>query len=189
MASIESEYCIECRVSPKDRNGYFCSKCGEDIRRKADHIRCEVCGDLLMNNGKFNKSASSLKCRFSDHSERTIIIVHDECAERYNLGDHKCYVCGIRVPDPKFNLTIEFAMNAPKSITLLCSQECKRKHYDIGVKPFRKMLDLKKICDNCGKIDTKLMKCSRCKSAYYCSAECQKCSWKKHKLDCKQLTV
>ena len=40
-----------------------------------------------------------------------------------------------------------------------------------------------KICFQCGdtKSDTDVKKCSRCKVAIYCSAECQKADWKRHK--------
>jgi hypothetical protein len=40
------------------------------------------------------------------------------------------------------------------------------------------------LCGSCNVIKEKLLKCSRCKSVYYCSVECQKIDWKKHKLDC-----
>ncbi|GFH61291.1 hypothetical protein CTEN210_17767 [Chaetoceros tenuissimus] len=43
-------------------------------------------------------------------------------------------------------------------------------------------------CDNCSKTDTdvgfKVRVCSRCKSAYYCSRECQVEDWPKHKRIC-----
>ncbi|KAI5922011.1 MYND finger [Camillea tinctor] len=43
-------------------------------------------------------------------------------------------------------------------------------------------------CRNCnateGKNGEKLLKCSRCKEAMYCSAECQKKDWKKHRMEC-----
>jgi hypothetical protein len=43
-------------------------------------------------------------------------------------------------------------------------------------------------CTFCGKTDSeKVMKCSRCKSASYCSKDCQKGDWKKHKPICKLL--
>jgi len=44
----------------------------------------------------------------------------------------------------------------------------------------------KKCCATCGKTDVKLMACSRCKKAFYCSKPCQVSGWKTHKLVCKQ---
>ena len=41
-------------------------------------------------------------------------------------------------------------------------------------------------CGNCGKKGGEsLSTCSRCKSAFYCSKDCQKTHWKVHKLRCK----
>lgn len=43
-------------------------------------------------------------------------------------------------------------------------------------------------CTNCGDTEAKgggpLKKCARCKNAKYCSAECQKKDWKKHRMEC-----
>ncbi|KAI0142231.1 hypothetical protein GGR57DRAFT_486192 [Xylariaceae sp. FL1272] len=48
-------------------------------------------------------------------------------------------------------------------------------------------------CRNCnamrGKNTEKLMKCSRCKEASYCSPECQKADWKKHRAECRAQTL
>ena len=41
-------------------------------------------------------------------------------------------------------------------------------------------------CDVCSSLLTK--PCSRCKNTFYCSAECQKSAWKKHKKTCKAPT-
>jgi len=38
-------------------------------------------------------------------------------------------------------------------------------------------------CDVCKTSTTKA--CARCKTSYFCSAECQKSAWKKHKKTCK----
>lgn len=38
-------------------------------------------------------------------------------------------------------------------------------------------------CEVCGKV-TPVKKCARCKSAQYCSVECQKADWSCHKVDC-----
>jgi len=47
------------------------------------------------------------------------------------------------------------------------------------LKPARK-------CDVCSSLPTK--PCARCKNTFYCSAECQKSAWKKHKKTCKAPT-
>jgi hypothetical protein len=49
-----------------------------------------------------------------------------------------------------------------------------------------------KMCGHCDKPETpmdsaKLMKCQRCKLAYYCSRDCQVADWKKHKKLCNEL--
>ena len=48
------------------------------------------------------------------------------------------------------------------------------------LKPTRK-------CDVCKTTTTKA--CARCKTSYFCSAECQKSAWKKHKKKCKAPTT
>jgi len=42
-------------------------------------------------------------------------------------------------------------------------------------------------CDVCSTKTTKA--CARCKTSYFCSAECQKSAWKKHKKTCKAPTT
>lgn len=39
-------------------------------------------------------------------------------------------------------------------------------------------------CNNCRKVGANLT-CSRCKTAHYCSVECQKSNWNNHKIICK----
>lgn len=45
-------------------------------------------------------------------------------------------------------------------------------------------------CRNCGKTEAKnggvLKKCMRCLKVRYCSAECQKKDWKKHRMECEE---
>ena len=40
------------------------------------------------------------------------------------------------------------------------------------------------ICARCGKQGAGFKRCSRCKQACYCGAECQKADWKRHKTTC-----
>jgi len=51
---------------------------------------------------------------------------------------------------------------------------------DVLKKPTRK-------CDVCKTATTKA--CARCKTSYFCSSECQKSAWKKHKKTCKPPTT
>lgn len=41
------------------------------------------------------------------------------------------------------------------------------------------------VCANCLKAEVKLKVCGSCKKVNYCSAQCQKSHWKKHKPTCK----
>ncbi len=57
----------------------------------------------------------------------------------------------------------------------------------------KKNADLVKKCSFCTAPETDLRKhkvCSACKSAFYCSGDCQKYDWqKKHKGECKELAA
>ncbi|XP_055029268.2 histone-lysine N-methyltransferase SMYD3 [Misgurnus anguillicaudatus] len=46
---------------------------------------------------------------------------------------------------------------------------------------------LKTTCHNCLKRGESLLRCSQCKTARYCSAQCQKQAWPEHKRECKCL--
>jgi hypothetical protein len=39
-------------------------------------------------------------------------------------------------------------------------------------------------CAACGQPDVQMLKCSRCKAAFYCGAACQKRHWREHKAAC-----
>ena len=47
--------------------------------------------------------------------------------------------------------------------------------------------DAKLSCKTCGKYNTKLAKCGKCLSVYYCNAYCQKEDFKRHQKECMQL--
>jgi len=42
-------------------------------------------------------------------------------------------------------------------------------------------------CHKYGGKDGKLKKCSGCNAIFYCSPECQKLDWKRHKHECKKM--
>ena len=64
--------------------------------------------------------------------------------------------------------------------------------YKEGVKELSKLgYKLERNCRNCGKESqhiNRVLKCGGCKLAVYCSKECQKADWKKHKPFCKSLS-
>lgn len=44
-------------------------------------------------------------------------------------------------------------------------------------------------CSQCGHFDSEKKQhqaCSKCKSAFYCNADCQRVAWKRHKSRCKE---
>lgn len=43
------------------------------------------------------------------------------------------------------------------------------------------------MCDKCLTVKDNLLRCSDCKSTYYCGRACQKLAWKIHKLECNYL--
>ncbi len=46
---------------------------------------------------------------------------------------------------------------------------------------------LVRICARCSKSSFDLRRCSTCRSVFYCSTECQRNHWPRHKLDCEKL--
>lgn len=43
---------------------------------------------------------------------------------------------------------------------------------------------LERICERCEKTGQSFPRCSRCKEVYYCSQDCQRKDWSKHKKEC-----
>lgn len=66
-------------------------------------------------------------------------------------------------------------------------------HYTITDKPFANILNNTQInnycshCFNQAPVGKKLMTCSACAFARYCSKDCQKFAWKDHKPECERL--
>ena len=42
----------------------------------------------------------------------------------------------------------------------------------------------RRTCATCSKMALKMLRCSRCKAAFYCDAACQKRHWREHKAAC-----
>eukprot|EP00173_Palmaria_palmata_P005465 Plantae.Rhodophyta-Palmaria_palmata.ctg9778.p1 GENE.Plantae.Rhodophyta-Palmaria_palmata.ctg9778~~Plantae.Rhodophyta-Palmaria_palmata.ctg9778.p1 ORF type:complete len:202 (+),score=18.60 Plantae.Rhodophyta-Palmaria_palmata.ctg9778:228-833(+) len=42
----------------------------------------------------------------------------------------------------------------------------------------------KRMCDNCNRTERKVLVCSRCRHSFYCTKQCQRNDWKRHKMIC-----
>lgn len=78
-------------------------------------------------------------------------------------------------------------------LDLFKKQYCDYKHFEIAYSVLR--LDIKRLrivreqhyprcCAKCNSRDSKLLLCEKCKSAYYCSKQCQQSDWNKHREIC-----
>ena len=54
----------------------------------------------------------------------------------------------------------------------------------------RREVPIVRICENCGRQSgTRMMRCRRCKQAFYCGAACQRAQWKGHKRECYSVSL
>ena len=73
-----------------------------------------------------------------------------------------------------------------------CGIECQRKHWKVHKSSCRIGSKAESIatstvditCGGCGKVSINLRKCTQCESVKYCSKECQRKDWIKHKTSC-----
>ena len=73
-----------------------------------------------------------------------------------------------------------------------CGIECQRKHWKVHKSSCRIGSKAESIatstvditCGGCGKVSVNLRKCTQCESVKYCSKECQRKDWTKHKSSC-----
>jgi hypothetical protein len=128
-----------------------------------------------------------------DTIEAAMFMTHDECTQPAvrslvntalaNLADLRAGVNSTLAVQLLYSLQFSIA----QIITILCAPNlllCVHSGVDSGrlkasVKPAR--------CGNpsCESTSTDLLKCSACKTTYYCSSTCQRADWKNHKGVCK----
>ena len=67
----------------------------------------------------------------------------------------------------------------------LCRQAASQAHLDAIDTLIQMETNLKRSCAHCRAIKEALTRCSRCKAAYYCGADCQMAHWKSgHAQEC-----
>lgn len=73
-----------------------------------------------------------------------------------------------------------------------CSEECKNKSWELHILDHRNnhKEEVTRVCLECGKKGgNELLRCGRCKNAFFCNAECQKDCWNAcigHKAECRE---
>eukprot|EP00727_Mastigamoeba_balamuthi_P004399 m51a1_g13958 hypothetical protein (198) ;mRNA; f:949106-949893 len=112
------------------------------------------------------------------------------------LGPFVCSACG--KPATTMQLTPQVYATAPKPFVLVSPAEplcgdgtCQSKFLDETTKAqsaawgaeTRKEIQ-GHLCAVCGKTQSAMMRCSRCRTVEYCSAACQKQDWPQHKQHC-----
>ena len=93
------------------------------------------------------------------------------------LGTYHCVECNTRLSCVKFSIRFDCEPSNCLTTVMVCSEKC----HNVQTRKMKRHLIL--ICEVCGK-DGKLMTCAKCKIANYCSLECQRKHWSKHKLVC-----
>ena len=60
--------------------------------------------------------------------------------------------------------------------------------YELNLFDFLELHPFVRCCSHCEKFSEDLKRCSRCRQANYCSSECQRNDWKRHKLTCTSIS-
>ena len=78
---------------------------------------------------------------------------------------------------------IDYTTDEEKQLILLV---CEKDHH--SELPNTIFKEIRKTCFHCNNKCTKILKCGKCKSIYYCSTKCSTEHWKEHKPICKDIT-
>jgi hypothetical protein len=88
-----------------------------------------------------------------------------------------------RVEDLFIAYGLDLEEEIKKSDNYKTAMDLERFNQEVGHKWIQK-IETSHTCNNCNKLRA-INKCSRCKSAWYCDASCQKDAWPIHKKECK----
>lgn len=94
-----------------------------------------------------------------------------------------CFVC--KQPyNIRFTGVCEDYVANLQAYIFTCSAYCLRRCKRMVTKHTKLVTE----CVNCHQAFENIKKCSKCKIAYYCSSDCQRADWPKHKTLCASLT-
>lgn len=109
----------------------------------------------------------------------------DTCGLLFPRYRVQCYHCDSLIPDGTWPVPMKIELGGTGStIVLCCSRVCNKAYTAV----MREDGDVNYRCRICQKTGETMKKCSQCKTARYCSTECQKADWKQHKPICETLS-
>ena len=173
------------------------------------HIsRCDICGNICCkkHTAHCDKCEKTLcfDCEFVDQLSgryerpNVTLLVCDRCGTKI-VKDHKGSCVEDRSRDSWFvqfcddKSCAKYQCPCSGDESWLCAAHketgCSNAAYGghpKGIKRLKRDTDSRR-CEYCGAEKDKLLVCGRCKSVFYCSADCQRPHWKKHKKTCKKL--
>src|SRR6218665_1278061 len=132
---------------------------------------------------KTNEVGSSLKAENPSGPNLQEIKVKDQNDAIADKSGELCVYC--RLENSKMKKCTKCKSAA------YCSRECQRADWkrhktECQTQELPSTLPLMSRCNSCGVLGTEMKKCSQCKSACYCSPECQRRDWKNHKITCRR---
>jgi hypothetical protein len=122
--------------------------------------------------------------RFKVDQRRKTLFICPSCYLTLQIPEPYCYFCD-KKGDGNYNFHVDFINLNHRTTTATCSLECFKKAKEESFEDEK--LEMKKRCCACQEIKEKMMRCSGCHMAMYCSKECQKKDWSIHKPFCHSL--
>lgn len=199
IGSQEKEWRCECGV--KSRTGalyedtepvFFCAACVVEgkPRERYEQVDAE-CGKpnaiMAECNSCHQKAPVKLGIAAGDGAAHNFCEKCCDRGEAFAGESPLCIVCG-KAADPRFTHRLSFVKlpGKPTFCKTTCSAQCYGTVMRIAEQSQKGAYIVNCVCgkDITGSGPASRLRCARCKTAYYCSRECQKKDWKAHKLMC-----
>lgn len=123
--------------------------------------------------------------RYSEEKETNFVRICTNCNEKLEVkSTWKCYACGEGNIERLHDHVVAMKNFNFNAIALLCNNpECRMHINKEAADHFKDELS-SDCCWSCYKQHPEY-RCSKCHQALYCSRDCQKENWRKHKIKCK----
>ena len=143
---------------------------------------------ILKREGKWDKREASKDFAniFPDYSAERLMTIEIETAQQMNLWRYFLRLNSTRIlPSALQKKTVPLGEDSPWLVTFISPLYLDCPYNQKVVDDFKSAgLNETNACGACGKNPKNPKRCSRCRLVFYCSAECQRAHWAKHKLFC-----